>query len=224
MRQASLSRSVLICALGDSRTYGAGATLGCDPMTLLIEKLRQYRPRIQFACDNQAVNGTSLRFWAQDQRLDDVFATFRQSALAITDETQVFVQVMLGVNDSCADQRLSADDFSRLMQQLIDRTLDANIPGFSGIVLHASYYTVPGKFSAAFDEESIELVQRYNALLPSFERQAKVLLGDLQAYEYFANRPELLYDGLHAGNDGNAALATLWAQAYENIFIGAPSR
>ena len=80
MPHAAIPPSVLICALGDSRTYGAGATIGVDPITLLLETLRQRYPSLRFFGNNQAVNGTSLRFWAHNATLAQALASFQQSA------------------------------------------------------------------------------------------------------------------------------------------------
>jgi lysophospholipase L1-like esterase len=209
---------VLICALGDSRTYGAGATVGSDPLTLLLEIFRQRHPTARFLGNNQAVNGTSLRFWAHDARLTQALASFEQSTTTMAEEREVYVQIMLGVNDASTDQHLSVEEYQHSLQILIERILAAQLIGFAGIVLHSSFYVVPGKFSPALDETTNALIRAYNAVLPALADEREVFLGDRRAYEYFEAESERLFDGVHADNAGNHALASLWADAYQALW------
>ena len=62
---------------------------------------------------------------------------------------------------------------------------------------------------------------RFNAALPSLADGRNVLMGDTDAYALFEQHPELMFDKLHASNEGNAALAALWARVYERILFQA---
>lgn len=211
--------SHLICAIGDSRTFGAGATIGHDPVGLLGKSLEAAYPNSTFAVNNQAINGTTSNHWLYASLLPPALESFRASAAALPEGTETYVQIMLGINDASGFGfgRCTLPDYLLQMQGIVDAIRAANLPGFAGVVLHTSFYAVRGGFAAELDEQCLNEVQRFNAALPTLVDGRNVFMGDVQAYERFEQQPDLLFDKLHASNEGNAMLAELWGQAYRAI-------
>ena len=219
MPQELASPSYLICAIGDSRTFGAGGTVGFDPVTTLGKVLQAKFPSSSFATNNQAINGTTANHWLHTASLPEAIAAFQASAAALPDGTAVYVQIMLGINDASGFSfgRCPLPAYLAYMQGIIETIRLAGLPGFAGIVLHTSFYAVPGGFAQEIDDLCLSEVQRFNAELPSLADGKTVWMGDQDAYALFEEHPEYMFDKLHANNLGNAALATVWAKAYESI-------
>ena len=213
---STATSSYLFCAVGDSRTVGLGSTPGHDPLTLLAKQIESRYSHVRCHIQNQAVNGTTTAFWNDETVLTHTLQAFAQKAAAVGSCTTL-VQIMLGINDAGGHARIPAPAYVAGMQRIIDAVCAAAIPGFAGVVMHESFYTVPGGFSPAMDQRCLDLVVAYNALLPTLKNPGRVYLGDRRAYRFFANRPELLFDKLHCSDAGNAELARLWFESYSPI-------
>lgn len=218
-----VSATYLLCGIGDSRTIGLTATLGNDPLTQTARMMEaSLHPAIVYI-NNQGLSGFTSAQWASGtSTLNNALASFKAQALTMPATTKVFVQIMLGANDSLIALRVTPSQFATNIQSTINAITAYGIPGLAGIVLHYSYYGMPYRFPTGntYDETSDSLIQQYNAQLLALANGSSVFVGDTKAYEMFAaNAANLLdvSDGIHPLDSGYSAQAGLWEKSYLQI-------
>lgn len=240
-------KSYAVFAIGDSRTMGVNATYsaGGDPVTQLAYQLDARLGNCNWNIVNRGASGALTSHWlphnttypasgpsasmnytfTQGQSLFDTAMTAFTNALATYPTgTQVYFQIMLGANESIIPFRVPVSTYVANMQTIINAIKSANIPGFAGILLHCTYYSVPiwNPASYAYDEMSDNLIQQYNAALSQLVDNQYVFLGDTKAFSFFASFAQgplglLNIDGIHPADCGYSAQATLWAKSYMDI-------
>ena len=139
MSQAPSSSSYLLCGIGDSRTFGAGATIGFDPLTLTATLLEQQHPSSRFLTCNRGINGTTSQHWLYATILAEALAAFQECASTHPDAL-VYVQLMLGFNDATGIfGRFSLEAYLAHMQGIIAQIQAATD---SSIFRHYSPYVL----------------------------------------------------------------------------------
>ncbi|MDO4271696.1 MAG: SGNH/GDSL hydrolase family protein [Candidatus Saccharibacteria bacterium] len=177
--------------IGDSLTFGAGATPAPIVEMALIGP--------DYKAINQSVSGTTTRDWT-GQLLDESIEEFKSNGVEV-------VQIMLGTNDMWDSKDITIDEAMSNMQLIIDR-LRAN--GVKLIIVNQIPY------SGVHDDSKI---RAYNQRLTEVSFGDDAYLGDTEAYDYFANHPEMLYDKLHMTPEGYVKLAEMWADDFRRLVL-----
>lgn len=241
-------KSYALFAIGDSRTMGINAdyTAGGDPITQLAYQLDAKLGNANWNIINrgasgamashwipgnttyggtQANGGTRYPFTTGQSLFDTAMSAFDTALAGYPAGTKVYFNIMLGANESTITQRVPVATYIANMQTVINGIKAHNFPGFAGIIIHCSYYSVPywDPAHVSYDELSNYLMIQYNAAISQLVDNTTVFMGDQNAYKFFAAFAQgslglLNIDGVHPTDMGYSAQATLWAQAYLQLF------
>ena len=183
--------STTIGFVGDSLTYGCCNDSTPAP-TIEVNSLGD-----NYRAINRGVNGATTRDWV-NQLLNPAIEEFVANQVEI-------VQVMLGTNDVA--QNIPVDESMDNLRQIADRLLDN---GVKVVIINKIPY------STKHDDMAI---RRYNVALDELADGQGIYLGDDQAYTYFRDHQDRLYDGIHMDQNGYAELADLWVDAFKRIVV-----
>ena len=219
---AVLKTPVIILGIGDSRTNGYNATGGQDPMTQMNEILTASSFPLAVTTVNGGVNGQNTYQFLPGQTNWNNAISALNTAIAASPTAKVFIQIQLGTNDS--NQGVSLANYLANVQSMITAIKGFNYANLAGIILHQSYYAIPGS-SGVYSEDSNGLMQAYNAGLASLCDNKTVFLGDTHSFAFFAQFAStyLTFDGIHPANIGYEAVAAIWANVYLRFFPTAVS-
>ena len=181
--------------VGDSLTYGC--CTGATPAPTTEAKLLGDNYR----AINRGVNGSTTGDWL-DHLLAPALDEFKDNDVEI-------VQVMLGTNDIA--QSVPTDQIVDNLNQIAGRLLDN---GAKVIIINRIPYS---------SKHNDIAVQQLNVAISELPNGQNVYLGDSQAYDYFRQNQDQLYDGIHMNQEGYDKLAEFWVDAFKRIVVE-PSR
>jgi len=226
--------------IGDSITAGAGVqdrNTQAAPViaTQVLQKRLGNATAIYMS--NQGKSGyTTVNFLPGGASFSSVEAAANDLETAHPGE--LIFSIMLGTNDSANSgpkgSPVSADDYSKNLEQIIDKLM-ADYPGGKFVIHHPIWYSPnahngnPLKHTGA-DYEGDSAANRLKSYFPAIDSVVEnyaathpnqVYLGDTQAYGYFAGhqtefKPENGQKGifyLHPNTTGAQSLGGFWAVA-----------
>jgi lysophospholipase L1-like esterase len=136
------------------------------------------------------------------------------------------VSIMLGSND-CRNNNVSGGGDDQPAGYVSAATYGSNMANICGyivgqglkVILHYPPCSVVNSDGFTHTETSVDMLRQYQGQLDALVDGEHVLRGDTQAFNYFAEHPEELTDGLHPDpSSGSKSLGLLWARAEDRIF------
>ncbi|MBX6342543.1 MAG: SGNH/GDSL hydrolase family protein [Thermomicrobiaceae bacterium] len=116
------------------------------------------------------------------------------------------VLLLIGTND--ANQGVTPSTWQSNVEGIINALKSAGVPAGNIWVGYVPYRL--GSSTGAQDAR--QLIQQYNALLPTIKADTGVNLGP-DFYTYFQNHQSLFADNLHPNQTGYNAMGDLWAKS-----------
>lgn len=156
---------------------------------------------------NQAVGGTNSSHWVSGEYIDAAISVFEMNHVGT-------VCIMLGTNDTRVGIVHTKEQYKANILLTITALL---ADGVQRVILNKPPWFV---VDSNFDPDALSLLNQYGDALVelSEENPAHVFVGDMSAFSYIENHPELLLDGVHLTDAGYTTLGNLWAQAFESVF------
>lgn len=214
-----LAPLLFIGAIGDSITLGNGSTTGFDACSLLPSAILGEGGARNVAVTNRGIVGTTTADWAPAS------ANFTNAMTAIAAaagaSNPLYVQIMLGTNDSKTANRFTQAAYQANLLAIVNAIKAYAGINLKGVVLHDSPYIL-GPVTG-FDEQSDALLAQYRVAISNLVDNVIVFQGDTFAYNAFVQNPAYLSaDNLHPSNAGHQSLAYAWARVYANLLNPIP--
>jgi lysophospholipase L1-like esterase len=121
---------------------------------------------------------------------------------------------MLGTNDSSISRNVLPDEYKNNLQSMIDGLKSI---GVKKVILNRSPYVLPT--AANHDDQALVKMAGYMEVIKELVDGETVLLGDIEAYNYFEANQNQLSDGIHPTPAGYQQLGIFWANAYTRLLI-----
>lgn len=214
---AQLPTPYVICAIGDSITQGQHALgTGFDAVTKLGVRLTELLAPAIVTTSNQGVGGTASGDWLSGStNLTNAITAFKAAATAAGAGAKVYVQYMLGTNDTKLG--VTAATYAADVANTIAAIKAAGIANLAGIIIHnPPALGSPATGYYGFGEAGNLTLTQYATAIASIPDGVTVFAGDSTAYAYAIANPATAYcaDNLHLSNLGYSNLASAWARTY----------
>jgi hypothetical protein len=119
--------------------------------------------------------------------------------------------IMLGANDAENGVKFSTGVYKSNMENIIETLKDA---GMKKIILsYPTYIVIP---SSIRDQESLALIIAYQEVIDELVDGETVLLGDVEAFDYFSGHQNELPDKVHPNGEGYQNLGKFRATAIKS--------
>jgi lysophospholipase L1-like esterase len=195
--------SLAIGFVGDSLSAGYNGSTKTPSVT--VDELG-----VDFSDVNKAVSGKTTGDWVTDAPA--AAAQFQAAGV----ETAM---IMLGTNDAKSSLLVPVETYKANLTSIINSLKSG---GVKKVILNQITFIDLGNaapMTSLWNADSLAKIQEYNQALYELVDGETVMLGDVQAYEYFANNTALINDGVHMTNQGFQDLGEFWAEAYARVIL-----
>lgn len=201
------SPSIGVCFVGDSITYGSGATSGKDAPTQCCAILtKTYKHRV-VSFSNLGVVGTTTTDWSQTVNINSIISNCTTNSLT-------YVHLMLGAND--ATQGISAATYLTNLQTLTAGLISAGLK----VILSYPAYVPDNPGASSSNPARAGRLYSYLAVIDSLINHTTILRGDTLSHAYFMATYATEYvDELHPNDTGALSLGTMWARAIDRALF-----
>lgn len=198
---------IIFAWIGNSITYGQGATSGKDAVTVATKILSKAFGQRTIISINRGISGSATTDWLEGSTNLNNAKSAIATAVAANPGAKVVCSIMLGDNDAQSVHLTSADDYKDNIEEISDSLIaDGHIT-----ILHAPTYFPSG--TAGNTPETCDLLREYAGKLDLLVNNINRFKGTRDSYGYFANNLDELSDGIHLTDTGYDSLGTMLALA-----------